>query len=162
MNEYTQSGTVETPDGQLMFAAPIETWPPDPTGMPSLPTPSFTDYDERAGAASGDDAVVVHTGSQYGPCADVTVHSVRSKSEAEAGWEESIDLEFTTPDGQMYLYDMGSFSYATGFEQPITNAGPGTYAMRIQVRGRLTNQQDPASTVPESYLVAVWKTSSAA
>ena len=79
----------------------------------------------------------------------------------EEGWDESFDLEFSTADGPMYVYDMNSFSYASGFEQPITSDGPGTYTMRVSIRGRLANRNDVNSSIPESYLLQVLKSAAA-
>jgi len=156
-NRHSQSGSVETPDGQLMIAGPIATWPEGPTGMPQLPHSIFSADDTRRGASAGDGVVIIHTGKQYGPRVDVTVNSVQSPAPDDEGWEESFDLEFSTADGQMYVYDLNSFSYARGFEQPITTEGAGTYTMRVSTRGRVANQNDGNSSIQESYLLQVWK-----
>lgn len=156
-NRYTQSGSVGTPDGQLMIAGPIASWPEGPTGMPQLPYSIFSDDDMRIGASADDGVVIIHTGNQYGPRVEVTASSVQSPPLGEEGWEESFDLEFSTVDGQMYVYDLNSFSYASGFEQSITSDGPGTYTMRVSTRGRLANQNDVNSSIPESYLLQVWR-----
>lgn len=79
----------------------------------------------------------------------------------EEGWDESFDLEFSTADGPMYVYDMNSFSYTSGVEQPITSDGPGTYTMRVSNRGRLANRNDLNSSIPESYLLQVLKSAAA-
>lgn len=160
-NSYTQSGSVETPDGQLMIAGPIATWPEGPTGMPQLPYSVFSADDLRIGASADDGVVIIHTGNQYGTHVEVTVSSVQSPPVDEEGWDESFDLEFSTADGQMYVYDMNSFSYASGVEQPITSDGPGTYTMRVSIRGRLANRNDVNSSIPESYLLQVWKSAAA-
>lgn len=57
----------------------------------------------------------------------------------------------------MYVYDLNSFSYARGFERPITSDGPGTPTVRVSTRGRLANQNDVNSSIQESYLLQVWK-----
>lgn len=88
-NRYTQSGSVEVPDGQLMFAGPIASWPEGPTGMPQLPYSIFSADDKRIGASADEGAVIIHTGKQYGPRVEVTVSSVQSPSLNDKGWEES-------------------------------------------------------------------------
>ena len=60
-NGYTQSGSVQTPDGQLMIAGPIASWPDGPTGMPQLPYSIF----------SADDTMIVR-------------HSVAGRSKLDA------------------------------------------------------------------------------
>ncbi len=156
-SRYIQSGSVQTPDGQLMIAGPISSWVEGPTGMPQLPYAIFSADDAHIGASADDGVVIIHTGNQYGPRVVVTVSSVQSQPVDEEGWEESFDLEFSTVDGQMYLYDMESFSYASGFERPITFDGPGEYGMRVSTRGRLANRNEASSSLPENYLLQVWK-----
>ncbi|AKE00059.1 hypothetical protein BS297_30670 [Rhodococcus erythropolis] len=156
-SRYIQSGSVQTPDGQLMIAGPISSWVEGPTGMPQLPYANFSADDARIGASADDGVVIIHTGNQYGPRVEVTVSSVQSQPVDEEGWEESFDLEFSTVDGQMYLYDMESFSYASGFERPITFDGSGEYGMRVSTRGRLANRNEASSALPETYLLQVWK-----
>ncbi|MFF1942468.1 hypothetical protein ACFVWF_10170 [Rhodococcus qingshengii] len=140
-----------------MIAGPISSWVEGPTGMPQLPYAIFSADDARIGASADDGVVVIHTGNQYRPRVEVTVSSVQSQPVDEEGWEESFDLEFSTVDGQMYLYDMESFSYAGGFERPITFDGSGEYGMRVSTRGRLANRNEASSALPENYLLQVWK-----
>lgn len=120
-----------------MIAAPIASWPDGPTGMPQLPYSIFSADDMRIGASADDGVVIIHTGNQHGPRAEVTAKSGESSPLDEAGWEEPFDLEFSTADGQMFVYDLDSFSYASGFERSITSDGPGTYTVRVSIRGRL-------------------------
>lgn len=99
--------------------------------------------------------VVVYTGTNQGPVwVTVQVHQAAPPLEL-ASWEDVAEVSFTAPNGQTTIQEWGGDVHQ---ELPnLTPAGPGTYRLRLHVRGRDRGREEVSPEEPvEEHLLAIW------
>ncbi|WP_329560929.1 hypothetical protein OG711_26850 [Streptomyces uncialis] len=92
----------------------------------------------------------IHSGSVH-----VTVSSHHHPPTHDPGpWEEISELSFPSPSGTLavaaLMHDLDEEL------PPLTTAGPGTYRLRVHVRGRDTAVDLTPDDVTEHYLIQCW------
>jgi hypothetical protein len=99
--------------------------------------------------------VVVYSGTNIGPVrVTVQVHQAAPPLDLVA-WEDVTEISFTAPNGQTTIQEWGG---QVPQELPnLTPGGPGSYRLRLHVRGRDRGREQVSPEEPvEQHLLAIW------
>ncbi|MCW4353910.1 hypothetical protein ONR57_11435 [Hoyosella sp. YIM 151337] len=122
-----------------------------PSGPPLFPILP----DDCIEPAADGKIIFVCTGAQNGLVSIRAETLTGEPAPCSEGWDEVFDTYVSSVTGELYLWT-GTADLLPGITQPLCPR-PGTYHVRIHIKGRLANRGWAENVTDESYLVQIWE-----
>ncbi|MDI9915507.1 hypothetical protein [Rhodococcus sp. IEGM 1379] len=117
----------------------------------------MTNPDGTSIPAVSEDTIAILTRNQFGEASIRAISLTGPPPRRHTDWEEFYEATIDSPEGETYIWPGGGPSSENPFTDPVTVDGPGRYHFRIYISGRIGNVGVSNPTVPERYLIEVWK-----